>query len=93
MIKIDEDYGAVLSHSTSREVRCLRSSIVLSQVGVKRPTEIQGLAGGRPVNRGQNGTFCPIKYKGGLLSEVQPNIEVAPREELNRPGFTGDDFV
>ena len=60
MIKIDEDYGAVLSHSTSREVRCLRSFIVLSQVGVKRPTEIQWLAADHPANIGQNGTFCLI---------------------------------
>ena len=60
LIKIDEDYGAVLSHSTSREVRCLRSFIVLSQVGVKRPTEIQWLAADHPANIGQNGTFCLI---------------------------------
>lgn len=44
----------------SRPVKCLRSSIVLSHVGVLRPVADQRLAGASWGNIGQNETLCPI---------------------------------
>ncbi len=77
LIKIDEDYGAVLSHSTSREVRCLRSSIVLSHVGVFDRLRIQGVAAGRPANIGQNNTEGPESTGGWAgARRIPPRLPV-----------------
>jgi len=53
----------------------------LSRVGEGRVLAIQGLARDALENSGRFGTFCLQWRCGGLLSEVQPNIGIAPREE------------